>query len=187
MGLDPEEKKAAKEGEKEEDKGDEEKEVTAYVRIGESQIVYRISSDDKDNLLASSYDSLRHLQVLFADFENIKEFDISLEDTNYTITTKKKGDETTYYYQEKELDIADFQNALESLSAENFTKEEPTRKKEIGLRVYLDKEKDLEVQIELYRYDGAYCLAVVDGEPVSFVQRSDVVDLIEAVYAFVLS
>lgn len=37
------------------------------------------------------------------------------------------------------------------------------------------------------RYDGNECLAVVDGEPVSFVQRSDVVDLIEAVHGIVLN
>ena len=37
-----------------------------------------------------------------------------------------------------------------------------------------------------YRYDGNKCLAVVDGEPVSLVDRSHVVDLIEAVNAIVL-
>lgn len=52
--------------------------------------------------------------------------------------------------------------------------------------VYLDNENFPKVEIELYRYDGDDCLAVVDGEPVSFVQRSNVVDLIEAVYGIVL-
>lgn len=40
--------------------------------------------------------------------------------------------------------------------------------------------------MDLYRYDGTYCLAVVDGTPVSLVERSYVVDLIEAVNAIVL-
>ena len=39
----------------------------------------------------------------------------------------------------------------------------------------------------LYRYDGEYCLAEVDGEPVSLVPRSQAVDLTEAVHGIVLS
>ena len=50
----------------------------------------------------------------------------------------------------------------------------------------LDNENVSEVQIELYRYDGEHCLAVVDGESISLVERSAVVDLIEAVHAIVL-
>lgn len=33
-------------------------------------------------------------------------------------------------------------------------------------------ENDPEVFIVLYRYDGERCLAVVDGAPVAFVERS---------------
>lgn len=44
-----------------------------------------------------------------------------------------------------------------------------------------------ESEIELYRYDGNKCLAVVDGEPVSLVNRSYVVDLIEAVNTIILN
>lgn len=41
--------------------------------------------------------------------------------------------------------------------------------------------------MKLYRYDGEFCLAEVDGKPVSLVRRSYAVDLIEAVQAIVLS
>ena len=84
------------------------------------------------------------------------------------------------------MEIGDLQSALESLKAESFTDERPTQKKEIGLTVHLDNEAFPTVQIGLYRYDGSHCLAVVDGEPVSLVSRSSVVDLIEAVNAIVL-
>lgn len=50
----------------------------------------------------------------------------------------------------------------------------------------MDNENVSEVSIELYRYDGNNCLAVIDGEPVSLVARSGVVDLVEAVNAIVL-
>ena len=39
----------------------------------------------------------------------------------------------------------------------------------------------------MYRYDGTNCIAVVDGEPVSLVSRSLVVDLVEAVNSIVLN
>jgi len=72
------------------------------------------------------------------------------------------------------------------LKAESFTDEMPKDKKEIGLILHLDKENFPQIKIDLYRYDGGHCLAVVDGEPVSLIKRSRVVDLIEAVYAIVL-
>ena len=60
------------------------------------------------------------------------------------------------------------------------------KRMEIGLTVYLDNENFSQVQIKLYRYDGSRCLAAVDGESVSLVERTAVVDLIEAVHAIVL-
>ena len=61
--------------------------------------------------MAASYDSLRHLEVLPADFADFRHMDISLVRNDYTITSEKEGDERTYYYQEDELEIADLQNA----------------------------------------------------------------------------
>ena len=83
--------------------------------------------------------------------------------------------------------MANFKGSLKKLNAVSFTKEQPAQKEEIRLVVYLDNENFPEVEIELYRYDADECLAVVDGEPVSFVQRSAVVDLIEAVHGIVLN
>ncbi len=187
ISRDPAERKAAEEAAKKESDNSEEEEITAYARVGESQIVYRISSGDYKKLMAASYDSLRHLEVLSADFEQVHQIDISLEGTDYTITSEKKGDERTYFYQGEELEITDFQNALEALSADSFTGEQPAQVEEIGLTVYLDNENHPEVRIELYRYDGTNCLAVVDGEPVSLIERSSAVNLIEAVHAIVLN
>lgn len=187
ISRDPKEKKTAEEAVEKESDSSEEEEITAYARVGESQIVYRISSDDYKKLMAASYDSLRHLEVLSADFADISQIDISLEGTDYTITSEKKRDERTYFYGEEELEIADFQNALEALSADRFTNEQPTQKEEISLTVYLDNENYPKVRIKLYRYDKTYCLAVVDGKPVSLIKRSYAVDLIEAVHAIVLN
>ncbi len=182
VSRDPEEQSAG-----EETDADQEEEITAYARVGESQIVYQISSGDYENLMAASYDDLRHSEVLTVDFADISQIDISLEGVDYTITTQETGDERTYYYQEEEIDISEIQDALEALEADSFTSEQPSEQEEISLTVYLDNENYPQVQVRLYRYDGTDCLAVVDGEPVSLVLRSDVVELMEAIWKIVLN
>lgn len=193
VSRDPEELAAAQEetdaeaGDAEESsETEEEEEITAYARVGDSQILYQITGDDYTALMAAAYDDLRHTEILPAEFTDISRVEISLEGVDYTITTEGDEDERTYLYGEEELDIASFQSALEDLSADSFTDQEPTEKEEISLIVHLDLEGEPAVQISLYRYDGSYCLAVVDGEPLALVQRSLVVDLVEAVNAIVL-
>ena len=191
ISRDPEERAAAEaaaaeEAETDED-ADSEEEITAYARVGESQIVYQISGDDYNALTAAAYDDLRHREVIWADFADITQIDVSLEGADYTITAQGSGDDRTYWYQEEEVDISDLQAALEGLEAEEFTSEQPAQQEEISLTVSLNNENFPQVQIQLYRYDGSSCLAVVDGEPVSLVLRSDAVDLMEAVRAIVLN
>lgn len=161
--------------------------ITAYARVGDSPIVYQISSSSYTSLMAASYDDLRHREVLPAGFADISRLNISLDDQTYTLVSEGKGDARTFSYQDEELDMTGLQSALEGLSADSFTDEVPSQKQEIGLTVHLDRDGNPAVQIDLYRYDGTYCLAVVDGTPVSLVDRADVVDLIEAVNAIVLN
>ncbi len=182
VSPDPEDVKAAEKAEDEDQKA----EISAYIRIGESQIVYKISSSSYKTLSAASYNDLRHPEVIWADFSDVQQIDISLEGASYTLTSEQDGDERTWAYQKEELEISGLQSALEALSAEKFTEERPTQKEEIGLTVHLDHENFHQVEIKLYRYDGNRCLAVVNGESVSLVKRTAVVDLIEAVYAVVL-
>lgn len=171
-----------------EDEADTEtEEITAYMRIGDSKIIYRLSGEDYETLMAAGYNDLRHTEVLPADFADIAQIDISLEGTDYTITSEGDAEERTYFYEDKELDIADLQSAMQTLTADSFTDEQPTEKEEIHLTLHLDLEGEPSAEIGLYRYDGSYCLAVVDGTPMCLVQRSYVVDLIEAVNAIVLS
>jgi len=194
ISRDPEEKrKAAEKAEKEKDdeskdndNPEEEEEITAYARVGESPIVYQISADAYKNLMAASYDDMRHLEVLPASFEEITKIDISLEGFSYVFSSEKKDDKRTYYYQDKELDLTGFREALEKLKAERFTDEQPSKKEEIGLTFYLDHKNYKEVHVKLYRYDGTYCLAVIDGKPAALVKRSNAIDLVEAVYAIIL-
>ena len=166
---------------------DSEEDITAYMRVGESKIIYKITGDSYDTVIDCSRDSLRHREVLSAAFSDILQLDISLEGNEYTIKAEEKDGEVIYYYNEKEIEINDLKSSIVSLKADSFVENEPTEKEEICLKVYLDNEKYPEVNIELYRYDGSYCLAVVDGEPIALVDRTLVVDVIEAVNAIVLN
>ena len=184
ISRDPDEQAAAEAEDGEEDETEEE--ITAYARVGESQIVYQITGDSYEALMAAGYDDLRHYEVLTADFADVTGLDITLEGESYTITAEGSGEDKTFYYGEEELDIADLQSALEDMGAASFTDEEPSQKQEISITVHLDNEAHPTVQIDLYRYDGEQCLAVLDGTPTSLVPRDMVVDLIEAVNAIVL-
>ncbi len=213
ISRNPEELAAAQEAEA---NGETAKDVSKYVRIGDSQIVYELDDVDYGILSDAAYDDLRHKEVIWADFEDMTRIDISLEGEAYTLSSVYDEEEKArrWYYglsveetaeetaeaettaqaeteepsEEKDdaLDITGFRSALEALSASSFTDEAPTGKEEISLTVHLDHESFPTVEIGLYRYDGEWCLAVVDGEPVSLVSRSSVVDLIEAVNAIVL-
>ena len=183
VSRDPDERSAAEDAQStEEDDAD----ITAYARIGESKIIYQITGTQYKELMAASYDDLRHQEVFYADFADVTGLDITLEDAAYTITSQGAGDSRAFSYDGEEIEIDDLRDALEALTASSFTGEAPTEKEEISLTVHLDSEDYPEIRIQLYRYDGEQCLAVVDGEPVSLVSRSSVVDLIEAVNAIVL-
>ncbi len=61
-----EEKKAEKrENQEKTDEESEEKEITAYARAGESQIVYQLSTEEYESLMDRSYDSLRHQEMFW--------------------------------------------------------------------------------------------------------------------------
>ncbi len=166
---------------------DEETEIPAgYVRIGDSPIIYKISTDRYQELMAAAYDDLRHTEVFWGDFAEVRQMEISLDGGTCTLTSEGSGEERTWFYQGEELEIADIRTALESLTAAEFTDQRPTQRQEIGLTLHLDGGDSSKTQIALYRYNGEHCLAVVDGESVSLVDRDGVVALMEAVRAVIL-
>lgn len=183
VSRDPEEaaKAGAEDGEDAEDE-----EITAYMRVGDSPIVYQIDGDDYKKLMAASMDDLRHKELLTADFEAVTQLDVSLEGEDYSLSPRAEDGKTLWTYGEAETEDAGLQSALEKLEAEKFTDEKPSGQLEIGLTVHLDDENFPTVQIQLYRYDGEYCLAAVDGVPTALIPRSQAVDVMEAVRAVVL-
>lgn len=221
---------------------EDEVEVTAYVRVGDSQIIYRITSEEYRALMAASYNDLRHKEVLTASMEDITGLTFTMDGETYVlhngaagttedgetvedgnasaeaengtgdgaasaevekdaedvvVSTEAKngtGDGTAstdategWFYRGTEIDVTDLETALGALSADSFTEETPTGKEEIRFTAYLNNANFPKVEVVLYRYDGEYCLATVDGRTVSLVPRSQAVALMEAVNAIVLN
>lgn len=192
-------------------------EVTAYVRVGDSQIIYRITSEEYRALMAASYNDLRHKEVLTASMEDITGLTFTMDGETYVLhngaagdgaasteaekdeedvvaSTEAKngtGDEAAsaegWFYRGTEIDVTDLETALGALSADSFTEETPTGKEEIRFTAYLNNANSPKVEVVLYRYNGEYCLATVDGRTVSLVPRSQAVALMEAVNAIVLN
>ena len=172
---------------KTDDSEDEEETITAYARVGDSPIIYRLTQEDYEDLTAASRDDLRHSQVFWGDTSQITQMDITLDGTDYVLSVQSTDDGLTFTYGEETVDGSDLESALLALSADSFTDETPDQQQEIAMTLHLDNENVSQVEIVLYRYDGAHCLAVVDGTPVSLVSRSNAADLTEAVYAIVLN
>lgn len=222
ISRNPEELAAAEEAEA---NGEEAGDVSTYVRVGDSQIVYELDSVDYDILSAASYDDLRHQEVFWADFDDVTQIDMILEGTTHTLISEltesadSEEPQRLWYYQEEvadpseessqettdatlspeetteaaseeedtALDLTDFEDALNALSADSFTSEVPSGKEELRLTLHLDNEAFPTTEIVLYRYNGSSCLAVVDGQSVSLIPRSSVMALVETVQAIVLN
>lgn len=161
--------------------------ITAYVRVGESSIVYQITGSEYLELMACGRDDLRHQELLWAAFTDITQVDVTLDGEDYTFTDREEDGEHVWYYGEEKLSISDFQSALTGLTADTFTTRQPDGREELRLTVHLDSESFPTVEIVLYRHDGSFCLATVNGTPTAYVLRSSAMKLVEAVNAIVLS
>lgn len=182
------EEAAAEAGETEETEEPSDDDAVAYMRIGESQIIYEIDYDTFTRIMECAYDDLRHSEVFPAEFENVQSLTVSLGGEEYAFTRSEDEDgEEQWYYGETEVGVSDIESALTGLGVTSFTSERASGTEEISLTAVLDLEGNPEVSIALYRVDGESCLAVVDGVSVGYVPRSQVVSLIEAVNAIVLN
>lgn len=213
IGRVEEEAESAEEtAESAEDISQEEAQYAYYLRVGDSQIVYNLSDADGEALFAGSYDDLRHRQLFWGDFDDVAQATILLDNQTYTLTaqtaeTAETGEdadaaagsaeptataaaeedaEITWTCNGETVDVTDLRDKLAALTAEAFTSEAPADQLEISLTLDLNDEDVPQVRIQLYRYDGASCLAVLDGEPAALVAREDVVDLMEAVRTLLL-
>lgn len=196
LGRDPTQLAAEAQAEEDEATADsadeaEEEEFLAYARVNDSQIVYQISESDYLALVDASVDALRHQEMFPFSMEEVSALTITLEGTEYTLTAGETEDadgETIpcFLFEGEVLDTSDLESALTAIEADTFTNEAPSAQEEIRLTLQLDNENYDSWSIVFYRHSGTFCLAEVNGTPLALVARSAVVNLVEAVQAFVL-
>lgn len=162
--------------------------VTRYARVGQSQIVYQISSSSYLSLMAASFDDLRHQNLFTASFDEVVGIEAELDGEKHTFTLQTdEEDEGQWSFGEADIDISGIQSALEDVQANDFTDTEPMQKEELRLTITLNNETFPSLTLAFYRYDGESCIAELDGEVVAFVPRSQVVELIEALNEVILA
>ncbi len=167
-----------------EDSGEE---TTAYIRVGDSPLVYALSPDDYALLARCGYDDLRHRELVTAPFDTVTGLTVTLEGESRAFEKGENSDgETVWTLDGQETPMTSLEAAIEALSAHEFTDQEPSGKLEIALTLNFDSEAHPTLTLELYRLDGSLCTAKVNGQTVATVSRSTVVTLIEAVNALVL-
>ncbi len=159
---------------------------SGYVRIGNSGIIYEITSEDFVALMEMSVNDLRHQELFIGAFEDITKIAITLEGKDHTLTANGKDDEKTWKYGEEEIEISEIKEAFTGLTVDEFSEKEPTGEEEIAVTISLEHDVVSALEFKIYRYNGSDCIAVIDGEPIGYISRSEVVDLIEAVNSVVL-
>lgn len=172
----------------EESRQDEEDEsITAYFQIKDSQIIYKLSSDDYITLTTASYNDMRSENLFPSDFDDVTAMDITLEGITYSITSQLNDDDKKVFcLGEEEISVTNFTGRLNALDSTEYTDITPTGKEEISVKFYVDNPNHPEITVTIYRQDGESCVGTVNGNTVSLIDRSDVVDFIESVNSIVL-
>ena len=189
ISRDPEELAKANEEKTSDDDVDEvaqESAITAYARVGESPIIYKIYGGLYNKLMACGYNDLCHDQILPAEFDTVSALSFSLGGNQYDFTSEKTAEGTVWHYGEQEISIYDIERNINGLKALEFTDQPHGDTLELSFTATLAQEGNPTVRIELYRHDGTHCLAVVNGKSVALVDRWQTVSLIEAVNSIVL-
>lgn len=174
-------------------KEEDESDVQAYARVGDSRIIYELDSNSFQALCKAGYDDLRHSELFTGDFDAVTGLEFTLDGETYVFELTEVDDgkllsspELIWQYNGAEIDIDSIEDALASLTADIFTTEGDTAKLELGIKILMDNEAHPQLDICLYRRDGQNCTAVIDGAVTALVTRADVVDMIEAVNAIIL-
>ena len=156
--------------------------VTRYIRVKDSQLVYELSESNYTSLTAASYNDLRHQKLFTGDFDEVSSIEVTLDSNTYTFT--KEDD--TWKYNDDEITVDTLESSIKALSASEFTSDTSSNQKEVSITLNLDNESYPTFKIDLYRVDGEKCLAYVDDTPIAYVLRTTVVDLIEAINKIIL-
>ncbi len=188
---------------------DEEASYTVYIRLDDSEIIYTMEEDRYETFANATYDSLRPDEVLSLDWDDVTGMTISFDGDTYDFEvmlsseyegtdvsdsddadtddeTSDEDDELVYLLDGEEVEFDEIMSAVNSLKYNSFSDEESDDDAELSFTVYLENDNYPSVSVDIYQYDGNSSIVAVDGETVGYIDRSDMVDLREAVTSIVL-
>jgi len=182
------------------DEGSDSDDETVYARVGDSSIIYQLSSDDYESLTACDYDDLRPTEVFSIEWSDVTSLSFEIDGSTYDVDTmtwkeykktlKDDDDEEeadiVYLIDDQRVDFDTVTEAIEALTINSFDDGGDTDTLEMSVTINVDNDDYPSVTAEIYRYDGDDCLVVVDGETVGLMSRSSMADLKEAVTSVTL-
>ena len=164
-----------------------------YGKLADSSMVYSISQEVYNAAVNASYDQLKPYELILLDWDTVDSIELELDGNVYTVEVEKEGDEEySYQYQDSEISLGDALDNLLDLTVsddENVPEEEPAlsgNKSELKLTFHRNTDKYKTVELELYQYDGSYCISVLNGEEMHYTSRSGVASLKEAINSAIL-
>lgn len=156
-------------------------------------MIYLIDAGVCDSLLYADTASLLPEDVILLDWDKTTGFDIELGGETYSVDMElvEEADEegsTLYDYafslDGEEADFTDVLQQLEALSSTGSAEGVSTALgEEIAFTFHRDSENFAEVELVIYGYDSASCIAVLNGGSALFVPREEVQAIVDAVKA----
>lgn len=167
-----------------------------YARISGSSMVYTISTAAAEKLLYTTRAELLPDEVLLMDWDQVTDMEVTLNGESYTFTrtlrteTTEDGTEVQtvlWKLDGAEVGAGSIPEALDGLESTGYaTGLAPERSEEIRFVIRRDRETFPEVTLSIFQYNSTSCLVTLNGEATVFVDREDVVSLMEAVNDLVL-
>lgn len=168
-----------------------------YARIQGSSMVYLIDGSICDALLYTTSGELLPDEALLMQWEKVSTVEIILDGQTHTLTigtetvTDEEGnttEETVYTMNGEEVNAISILTGLDVLRGSDYAiGVEPQRDEEIRFVIHQGHEVYPVVELVLYQYDSESCLAQLNGESTLFVDREDVVELVEKINTLLLS
>ena len=167
-----------------------------YARIAGSDMVYYIDATVADAMVYLSLDSLLPDDILLLDSDTVESVDITLDGETYHVertveeTTDEDGNttqETIWTLDGTEIDFQGVFSDLTSLTSSSSGSElTPERTAEISFIFHRNTSDYQTVELTFYQYDSTSCLVSLNGETRLFVDREDIVSIVEEVNGLVL-
>lgn len=153
-----------------------------YARMNDSEIIFKLTEEEYDDLTATDADALRPDEALSLDWDAVKSMAFTVDGATYTV--EHKGD--TFTINGDEVDFDAVKQAVDGLKISEYNRETTDKKQEIAFTVTLDNKEHPELTVTIQQYDGENCLVTLNGTTLGFALRSNVVSLTEAVNAITL-